>query len=191
MEHSDEELVAKAKKNDRRAFEDLVNRHQKMVFNLAYRMLGNREDAKDAAQDSFIRLYHSIAKFRGQAKFTTWLYRIVSNVCLSKLSASAARQSFIELDAEAESVYSEASDWEDTPENILLKEESKQTVRDLVRLLPPAYRAVITLYHLEWFSYAEIAQILDLPEGTVKTHLFRAREALKKAVLNKYQQGEI
>ncbi len=191
MELSDEELVAKAKKNDRRAFEGLVNRHQKMAFNLAYRMLGNREDAEDAAQDSFIRLYHSIAKFRVQAKFTTWFYRIVSNVCLSKLSASGARQSFIELDAEAESVYSEASDWKDTPENILLKEESKQTVRELVRLLPPAYRAVITLYHLEWFSYAEIAQILDLPEGTVKTHLFRAREALKKAVLNKYQQGEI
>jgi RNA polymerase sigma-70 factor (ECF subfamily) len=122
MELSDEELVAKAKKNDRRAFESLVNRHQKMVFNLAYRMLGNREDAEDAAQDSFIRLYHSITKFRGQAKFTTWLYRIVSNVCLSKLSTSAARQSFVELDTETESIYSEVSDWEDTPEDILLKE---------------------------------------------------------------------
>ena len=191
MEHSDEELVAKAKKNDRRAFEVLINRHEKMVFNLAYRMLGNREDAEDAAQDSFIRLYHSIAKFRGQAKFTTWLYRIVSNVCLSKLSASAARQNFVELDAETEAIYSDVSDWKNTPENILLKEESKQIVRELVRLLPPAYRVVINLYHLEGSSYAEIAQILGLPEGTVKTHLFRAREALKKAVLNKYQQGEI
>ncbi len=191
MEPSDEELVAKVKKGDRGAFESLVNRHQKMVFNLAYRMLGDREDAEDAAQESFIRLYHSVARFRGRAKFTTWLYRIVSNVCLSKLRATCTRQSFVELDAETEIIYSELTNWKRTPENILLKEEFKQTVRELVRSLPPPYRAVITLYHLEGFSYAEIGQILNLPEGTVKTHLFRAREALKKAVLERCQKEEI
>ncbi|RKY69213.1 MAG: hypothetical protein DRQ02_01745 [Candidatus Latescibacterota bacterium] len=97
MQASDEELVANLKKGDRKAFESLVNHCQKMVFNLAYRTLGKKEDAEDGAQESFIRLYRSIARFRERAKFSTWLYRIVSSVCLSKLRPTCARRALWSL----------------------------------------------------------------------------------------------
>ena len=88
MEISDEGLVERVKRGDARAFEILIDRHKRMVFNVAYRILGNRDDAEDAAQESFVRCYKSISSFRGGSKFTTWLYSIVSNVCLSEVGKS-------------------------------------------------------------------------------------------------------
>ncbi|HID95834.1 MAG TPA: RNA polymerase sigma factor [Candidatus Latescibacteria bacterium] len=189
MEISDEGLVERVKRGDARAFEILIDRHKRMVFNVAYRILGNRDDAEDAAQESFVRCYKSISSFRGGSKFTTWLYSIVSNVCLSEVGKSRWRQEFVELNQQAEAVFPELSEGTEPPEDIAIREDFREKVRELVRSLPPQYRAVITLYHFKGFTYKELSEILDLPVGTIKTHLYRARELLRKAVLERFEGG--
>ena len=192
MQPSDERLIRKVRKGDHRAFETLVDRHKTMVFNVAYRMLRNREDAEDAAQESFLRAFNAIGTFRTEAKFSTWLYRIVSNVCLSHLGRTHAQQTFLEAeDEEVVAVYPEVSDRSSNPEEIVSQEVFGENVRALIVQLAPQYRAVITLYYLQEFSYAEISEILDLPMGTVKTHLYRAKGMLKRAVLGNYALEEI
>ena len=192
MPDPDDELVAKAQKGYRKAFERLVERHQRMVLNAAYRILRNHEDAEDAAQESFIRTYTFLSTLREGTKFTSWLYQIVTNICLSKVKTSHAQQVFVDVDGEeAEAKHPELSDWTANPEEIVAKEEFNGQVQEMVASLPPHYRAVITLYHLNDFSYEEIAKTLGLPVGTVKTHLYRAKEMLKKMVLQRYHTEEL
>ena len=192
MRSSDEKLVSQVKKGDHRAFEKLVDRHKTMAFNVAYRILRNREDAEDAAQESFLRAFNAIGTFRTEAKFSTWLYRILSNVCLSHMSRSHAQQTFVDAeDEESEAIHPELSDWSSNPEEIVAREDFDENVRELIFKLPPQYRAVITLYYLQEFSYAEISEMLNLPMGTVKTHLYRAKDVLKRSVLENYALEEI
>lgn len=192
MQPSDERLIRKVRKGDHKAFETLVDRHKTMVFNVAYRMLRNREDAEDAAQESFLRAFNAIDTFRKEAKFSSWLYRIVSNVCLSHMSRGHAQQAFLEIEnGEVVAAHPELSDRSSNPEEIVSQEDFAENVRSLIVRLAPQYRAVITLYYLQDLSYAEIAEILSLPMGTVKTHLYRAKDMLKRAVLENYALEEI
>ena len=192
MADSDDKLVEKAKKGDRGAFERLVARHQRMALNTAYRILRNREDAEDAAQESFIRVYTFLSTLREGTKFTSWLYRIVTNVCLSKMKETSSQQIFVEADGEeAEAKHPELSDGTVNPEEVVAKDEFNGQIRELVVSLPPHYRAIITLYHLNDLSYHEIAETLGLPMGTVKTHLYRAKAMLKKAILKRYRTEEL
>ena len=188
---SDEELVERVKEGDRRAFRMLVDRHKRMVFNIAWRMLRNREDAEDAAQEAFLRAFRSMHTFRGQAKFSSWLHQIAVNVCLSSAESAYAKQTFVELQEEADGTDLHLADRSMNPEDVVVREDFAERIRALVGMLPPMYRAVITLYYLEERSYREVAEILKIPLGTVKTHLHRAKELLRRSILEHYRREEL
>jgi len=188
---SDEQLVERAKRGDRRAFRMLVDRHKRMVFNVGWRMLRNREDAEDAAQEAFFRAFRSMRTFRGQAKFSSWLYQSAVNVCLSFAESAHAKQTFVELREDADGADAHFIDGDMNPEDIVAQEDFGERIRALVGTLPPRYRAVITLYYLEERSYQEVAEILEIPMGTVKTHLHRAKECLRKSILEHYRREEL
>jgi len=185
MDLGDEELVAKARAGNREAFAVLTQRHQVSAFNLALRMVGNREDAEEATQDAFVRVYRNLDKFRGDARFVTWLYRIVVNVCLSMARRSRRKPDTITLSPdEVEGFARQMPVSYLNPEAIFEQNEFKEQVRTLISKLPPLYSAVITMHHLQSLSYDEIAESLEVPIGTVKARLFRARVALRNLVLS-------
>ena len=172
MRESDAELVARARQGDEAAFEQLVRRHQRYVFNLAYRVLGDYAEAEDMTQEAFVRAWRGLPGFRGQARFTTWLYRIVHNLCLNRLPG--LRRELLQVELLEEVLSSSAPS---LPELFEARERTAFLHTELDRL-PEKYRLVLTLRYLQGLSYAEIAAALDVPMGTVKTHLHRARRLL-------------
>jgi RNA polymerase sigma-70 factor (ECF subfamily) len=164
--------VARAQGGDLAAFERLVREHQRYVFNLAYRVLGDYAEAEDVTQETFVRAWRGLAGFRGHAQFTTWLYRIVHNLCLNRLPG--LRQQLLQTEPLEETL---ANPTDSLPE---LSEERERMVflRAELERLPEKYRLVLTLRYLQNLSYDEIAATLDLTMGTVKTHVHRARELL-------------
>ena len=185
MDLSDEELVARARDGDRSAFARLVDRHSISVFNLTLRIVGNREDAEEAAQDAFVRAYRNLGRFRGDARFSTWLYRIAVNVSLSSARRSRRDLSTTSLSGsedEEEGLPLQLPDPSANPAERFEQGEFREQVRNMVAALPPIYSAVISMYHIQSLSYDEIAEALELPIGTVKARLFRARAALRKLI---------
>ncbi len=185
MDLSDEELVARTRKGDRSAFAHLVDRHRVSVFNLTFRIVGNREDAEEAAQDVFVRVYKSLDRFRGDARFATWLYRIAVNVSLSaarRSRRSVSTTSLSESEDAEDGLPMQIPDTSANPAERFEQAEFSAQVRNLVSALPPIYSAVISMYHMQSLSYDEIADVLELPIGTVKARLFRARAALRNLV---------
>jgi RNA polymerase sigma-70 factor (ECF subfamily) len=156
----------------------LVSRHQRYVYNLAYRLLRDPQEAEDLAQEAFLRAWRGLARFRGDSKFTTWLYRIVTNLCYNRLPK--LRRQLIEADAEELETYAAPS----APDPPAMAEASERRafLHREIASLPEKYRLVITLYYLQELSYQEIADVLDLPLGTVKTHLYRAKANLKRQI---------
>ena len=161
----------------------LIGRHEKGTYNLAYRMLKDVEDAQDAAQEIFLKVFASLNSFRGESSFATWLYRIATNECINRLK----RPKFLSLEElkreyENEEKVVEPPQLIDTsplPEELAERREIQQLMHKAMEELPDHYRLVVTLRHLQEFSYNEIAEALGLPVGTVKTYLFRAKKILK------------
>jgi RNA polymerase sigma-70 factor (ECF subfamily) len=174
----DKALVRQAQRGNPEAFAELVTRHQRYVYNLAYRLLQDTDEAEDLAQEAFLRAWRGLDNFRGEARFTTWLYRIVTNLCYNRLH-SLRRQL---VDADVDDVDSLASPLDQEPPAVVEAAERRAFLHRHIADLPAKYQVVITLFYLQEFSYQEIAQVLDLPLGTVKTHLFRARERLKRQI---------
>jgi RNA polymerase sigma-70 factor (ECF subfamily) len=178
VEIDDRTLARQAQRGDQEAFATLVTRHQRYVYNLAYRLLHDPQEAEDLAQEAFLRAWRGLAGFRGDSKFTTWLYRIVTNLCYNRLPR--LRRQLCETDpAELETVASPSAP--DPPSMVEAAERSAFLHRQIASL-PEKYRLVITLFYLQELSYDEIAGVLDLPLGTVKTHLYRARERLQRQI---------
>ena len=162
------------------AFELLVLEYQKNVYNVALRITGNAEDAADMAQEAFIKAFNSISSFKGDSRFSVWLYRIVSNVSVDFLRSKARRSSSslsIENE-EGETVELEIADESLSPEKLLETKLSSQAVRRGLDSLPEDYRQILLLREIQGLSYDEIAQILDIEIGTVKSRIFRARKKL-------------
>lgn len=178
MSIDDRVLVRRVQRGDREAFAALVTRHQRYVYNLAYRLLRDPSEAEDLAQEAFLRAWRGLGNFRGEAKFTTWLYRIVTNLCYNRLN-SLRRQL---LDTDVDDVDTLALSSDKDPATAVEAAERRAFLHRQIAALPEKYQLVITLFYLQEFSYQEIAQVLDLPLGTVKTHLFRARERLKRQI---------
>jgi RNA polymerase sigma factor (sigma-70 family) len=193
MDLSDEELVELAQEGSRPAFASLIERHKGSIFSMALRVVGNREDAEEAAQDAFVRAFRALSKFRRDAKFGTWLYRIAMNVCLTK--ARQSRLDVTSIDASAEDDVDSAPlqipDHGDNPDRLVERSEFKDRVQNMIASLPPKYSAVLTMYHMQDLSYEEMSETLDLPIGTVKAHLFRARGALKKLAITAFEPQEL
>ena len=182
---SEQELIQAARSGDQRAFAALVEANQAMVYSLAYRMTGNSEDAADLAQEAFLNAWRGLARFQGQASFSTWLYRLTSNACIDFLRREKRRSTLsLTLEAdEEESRQTEVSDERWSPEALLDRQESLQAVRRALTQLSDEHREVLLLRELEGLSYREIAQALGLEEGTVKSRIARARLALRDFLL--------
>lgn len=176
-------LIERCKRGDLGAFNDLVRKYEKQVYNFAYRLTGNYDDANDVAQDAFLRVFNAIGTFRGDSSFSTWLFRITTNVFLDerKKAKSHPQTSLDEyLELGESSVARQIEDPSPTPEAVLEESERAQILLKAVGDLPEYQRAMVTLYHTQQKSYEEIAEIMDLPIGTVKSRLNRARLALKE-----------
>lgn len=169
------DLVRRASEGSSEAFEELVRKYQRYVFNLSLSVLGNREEAFDATQETFIRAWRALADFRGDARFSTWLYRIAYRVSLT----AATRRRDISIDELPEPA---CTGGESDPEEAAERAADRSTLRRALMGLSPPYRTAIVLYHLEGLSYEEIASITGIPIGTVRTHLHRGREILKREV---------
>ena len=178
---SDQDLIVGTLAGDGEAFGGLVERYERAVYNLTLRMLYDAEDAKDATQEAFFKAYRSLRTFKLGAKFSTWILAIAYNASLDRL-AKRKRDSGIELPDRADPGPGPAEEAE--------REDEARRLRRSIDTLPEKYRAVITLYHLQGLQYDEIAAILGLPMGTVKTHLFRAKELLRKRLNGEPEDDE-
>lgn len=168
---TDSQLVAMTLGGNSEAFATLVERYDRAVYHLAYRTLRDSEEARDATQEAFFKAFRSLRTFKPEAKFSTWIFSIVYHASCDRLSRRKRYSS---------EEFPERADPGAGPESQAIAADEARRLRDAIDELPEKYRTVITLYHLQGRQYEEIAQVLDLPLGTVKTHLFRAKEQLRK-----------
>ena len=184
-EVEDAVFVLRCRKGDVDAFEVLVARHQKKMLNIAYRLMGDYDDACDVVQESFLSAYRAIGKFRGQARFSTWLYSIVVNHAKSRLKQKedqSRHEGAILNDSSETKEYTPCSGTRCmgyAPDEGLEKKDLESRVQQCIMSLDGEQREVVVLRDIQGFSYAEIGQMLKLPDGTIKSRLFRARNALK------------
>lgn len=182
---AEDNLVRKAQEGDTRAFAELVLAHQQFAFHVALRALNNSQDAEDVVQDAFVKVWKSLKSFRHDSRFRTWLYRIVMNLCYNQLPK--LRKDINTLDPD--SIHFELMDTNLNMDPVI-RLEGKETltfIQQQIKSLPDQYRIMLLLRYQQGCSYAEISEILDVPLGTVKTGIFRARERLKDSVY-KYQE---
>jgi len=179
MDQSDAALVQRTLRGDRAAYDILVQRNQRQVYSLAYRMLGNAEDAGDLVQETFLRAYGALPSFRQDASFLTWLYKIASNLCIDAMRSRKAKGA-LSLDFELEEGREPSADRTSSPSDTVIRGAVGDIVQHAVMNLPDRYRVVVVMRHLRDMSIEEIADELKIPSGTVKTHLFRAREMLRE-----------
>lgn len=182
---TDEHLVEQFLLGNKAAFEEIVIRYEQRVFQLAYRLSSNPDDASDLAQEAFLKVYRYLDQWRGQAAFSTWLYRIVSNTFLDEVRKRKRRPlTAVSLDAniatEDGEVVREFPSPTASPEEEYLQRELQFVVRQALAELPPDYRIVLTLRDIQGHTYEEIAEITELNLGTVKSRISRARAALRK-----------
>jgi RNA polymerase sigma-70 factor (ECF subfamily) len=183
-ELSDDELVALCRENDHDAFTELVDRYKNGIHWLVKRMVGNPEN-EDLTQEVFLRAYRAIPRFRGESTFKTWIFRIARNVCLSELRKAGRRGEHVSLDdGGEEKIRDLLPESGSDAEKLLERRELSQHIRQLVGELPLQYRTVLTLFYVNRVRYEDIAEIMDIPLGTVKTHLHRARMRLRNLVLD-------
>jgi RNA polymerase sigma-70 factor (ECF subfamily) len=179
---TDKELVARAKEGDQAAFGALVQKYQHKILKLIGRYVEDPAEVHDVAQEAFIKAYRGLKNFRGDSALYTWLYRIAINTAKNHLVAQGRRASTTDVEIE-DAVYFEGSSAlkeQGSPERHLLSEEIESTVFRAIEQLPEDLRTAITLRELEGMSYEEIAQVMECPIGTVRSRIFRAREAIDK-----------
>jgi RNA polymerase sigma-70 factor (ECF subfamily) len=188
---TDEDLIKKSQQGDQKAFEQLIIKYEKKVYTIAYRMMGNHEDASDLAQEAFIKVFRSIKSFRGEASFSTWLYHVVANVCRDQLRKQKVKVSSLDesVSYEGEKLEKQLQDSDKSPEEKLEENELKAYLQRLINQLPDEYRLVLVLRELMDFSYEEIAGELNITMGTVKSRLNRARTMLKNKLLAELEQN--
>lgn len=179
MEPTDSELVQRTLRGETAAYNVLVHRYQRPVYSLIYRMIGNAEDAGDLVQETFLRAYGALASFRQDASFLTWLYKIASNLSIDQMRARRSKGA-LSLDVELDEGREPSADRSASPEETVVRGAVSEIVQKAVMNLPERYRTVVVMRHLHGMSIEEIAEITKLPSGTVKTHLFRAREMLRE-----------
>ncbi len=183
---TDTELVNAAKQGDQGAFGALVEKYQAMAYSLALRMTGNPDDAADATQDAFLNAWRALPGFQGQSAFSTWLYRLTSNACIDLLRREKRRGALSMTVAEEDEEgphEAEIPDERWSPERELDRGETHRAIQAGLESLSPEHRQVLVLRELEGLSYQEIAQVLELEEGTVKSRIARARLALREFLL--------
>lgn len=191
---SDAELVRLARSGKPEAFGELVVRYQDRLYNSVYHMAGNERDAEDIAQDVFLRAYEGLRGFRQEAKFSTWLFGIMLNTVRNFWRRQGRRPAALSLDATAQdgqSSFSDPPSPHDGPQETNVREERVARVRAAIDELDEESREILVLRDIEGFSYTELAEVLELPLGTVKSRLYRARAGLKKKLEPMFEGGEL
>ena len=172
-------------------FRSILTEYQDRVYTQACRMLGNREEAQEAVQDIFMRVYRSLDSFRGDSKLSTWIFRITANVCISRLRKKQLDMSSLDEPAEAGSrpVTETIADDQPDPGQQMERDETAELVRQQVRRLPPNWAQAIGLYHFEGMSYEEIAEVMQIPRATVATYILRGKKQLAKQLVASKADG--
>ncbi len=179
---SDQQLVERVQLGDKNAFNLLVLKYQNKVMSLIARYVRNQADVADVAQEAFIKAYRALPNFRGESAFYTWLYRIAVNTAKNHLVAQGRRAPANDIDAEEAEYYdgSDALKEFASPERLMLSDEIQKVVFDTLDTLPEELKMAISLRELDGMSYEEIANVMECPVGTVRSRIFRAREAIDK-----------
>ena len=182
QDDSDQQLVERVQAGDKAAFDLLVRKYQHRVLKLVSRFVSDAAEAEDVSQEAFLKAYRALASFRGDSAFYTWLYRIAINTAKNALVSNRRRPVDFDLDLQDPEQYDRHARLKegDTPEGVLLTEEIRSVVEKAMEQLPEDLRTAIVLRELEGLSYEEIAEAMDCPVGTVRSRIFRAREAIDK-----------
>ena len=187
-------LIKRLKARDERAFTEFVEQNQHRVFNLVYRMLGDREEAEDVSQEVFVTVFKSIGSFREESKLSTWLYRVTANHAKNRLKYLARRR------ADKQQSLDETSEWDlldashrrtEQPDGLVHGKEVERLIQQALITLDEDHRLIIVLRDMEHMSYEEIAEVTSLAAGTVKSRLHRARAALRKAIARAEKKGRL
>lgn len=185
QEDDDQELVVLCRKGDTDAFEILVKNYQKKMFNIAFRITGSMEDASEVVQDAFFSAYSNLKNFEQKSRFSTWLYSITVNTAKNRLKQNLTRKTHEPhscddpIDADSSSKRIEPASDDPSALDLLMKRDRQKSVQECLNRLEQDFREVIVLRDIQGFAYTEIADMLSLAEGTVKSRLFRARESVK------------
>jgi RNA polymerase sigma factor (sigma-70 family) len=186
---SSAETVEKIMKGDHEAFASLMKSHLPLVMHVVARMVADHEDRKDLCQEVFLKVYRGLEGFRGESKLSTWIAQIAYNTCLNH---SLKKRPCLQEDSLLEAQNREPEDRESAlPDERIADRDVSDKLHSEISRLPVRYRAVLTLFHLEGMQIGEIAAVMDMPEGTVKNDLFRARKILKEKLLSLYAQEEL
>lgn len=190
IEHKNiKELLSKVKAGDHSAFEIIINKYRNLVIHIIFRMVSNSADREDLFQDIFLKVYKNIKHFRFQSKFSTWIGKIAYNTCLNHVKKH--RPETIDQSILNNSYKNSFSDTELLPDDLITQKEITAQIHKEIENLNYIYKTVLTLFHLENMSYKEIGTIMKIPQGSVKSYLFRARKELKKRLLSKFEDKEI
>ncbi len=184
-EASDPELVATAARGLEGSFEELVKRYQRPISAYVYRMVGDYEAALDLTQEIFIKVYGSLARYRPEFRFSTWIYKIAHNSAVDHLRRNGGRERSLNSGVEEESYELAIESSGLSPEQVSERRERKLEIESVVRSLPSAYRELIVLRHGQDLTYEEIVEVTGLPLGTVKNRLFRAREMMRQQFVSR------
>ena len=191
-EQLDEDLVLRVQQGDKYAFDLLVIKYQHKIIQLVNRYVKDPSEAQDVAQEAFIKAYRALGNFRGDSAFYTWLYRIAINTAKNYLVSRSRRSSDYEVDVQDAEAIENAPQLQgmDTPERLLLNQEIIDTIKTAIDKLPEEMRTAIILREFDGMSYEEIAEAMDCPVGTVRSRLFRAREAIDNKLNPLLEHGD-
>ena len=192
---SDQSLIEKVRGGDYQAFESLVTRYESKVYRLAIRMLRNPQDAEDALQETFLQVHRGLPGFEGRSAFSTWLFRLATNVCLMKIRHRETEPSKLlpledYLPRQENGEVPQMVDWTIRPEEALLSKESREKMMEALEKIPPEYRAVFILRDMEGFSNGETGESLGISVAAVKSRLHRARLALRGLLSDYFEMEE-
>lgn len=181
---ADQLLVERVQQGDKRAFDLLVLKYQHKIISVVHRYMRDPADVHDVVQEAFIKAYRALPNFRGESAFYTWMYRIAINTAKNDLISKGRRPPSSDVDVEDAEYYAGNDNLHDvdTPENNLFRDELQQAVHSVIQGLPDDLRTAVTLREMEGLSYEEISEIMECPVGTVRSRIFRAREAIDKVI---------
>ena len=185
----DKHIIERILEGKVRDFALLVQRYQDRAMTLAMRLIGDRPEAEELVQDAFMRAYRSLGQFRGDAQFHTWLYRILYNLCLTRIRRRKGKPDQVDLEDAAEFNVNLAGADERNIQDILEAVEQKEILSAEIENLPEKFKTAVTLFYLQEMTYEEIGGIMEIPMGTVKTYLYRGRALLSRRVLARCSEG--
>lgn len=185
------QLIRRAKDGDIAAFEQLISNYQIKIYHIAYHMLSNEQDAEDAAQEAMLKAYRYLGSFKEESGFYTWIYRITHNICLDMLRkrkrSLAHETDLVKKDQDGQEAEVQIIDAKPQPEEQLMSKQVQKEMQNAIAELKENYRIVLVMRDIEGMSYDDIAAVLEISAGTVKSRLNRARENLRKIIAKKYQ----